>query len=137
MSACPRLQSKAGSLYEEWAFFQKIRNHYFCLLLWLTKIWGNWGIFESRHKFTLRGLGNTTHKKHPLTQFPAWEMHWGMGNFKGDSSAGRRRADRLPDPIFTRAALFAAQTEQTETDRTRKITTTYECSKYAKKDSLS
>ena len=59
-----------------------------------------------------------------------------MGNFKGDSSAGRRRVDRLFDTIIARAALFAAQIEQTDTDWKRKITTIYECSKYAKKDSL-
>jgi len=47
---------------------------------------------------------------------PVRESHWGMGSFKGGSSACRRRVDRLTDPIFARAALFAAQKEQTETE---------------------
>ena len=59
-----------------------------------------------------------------------------MGNFKGDSSAGRRRVDQGIDLIFAHAALFAAQKEQTETDWKRKITIRHEGFIDAKKDSL-
>ena len=55
-------------------------------------------------------------RKNPLMLLPVGESHWGIGNFRGGSSACRRRVDRLADPIFARAALFAAQKEQTETD---------------------
>ena len=54
--------------------------------------------------------------KNPLMLLPVWESHWGIGNFREDSSACRRRVDQTIDLIFARAALFAAQTEQTETD---------------------
>ena len=64
-------------------------------------------------------------------------MQWGMGNFMGDSSAGRRRVDRLSDPILAHAALFAAQKELTENDWKRKITIRHEGFMDAKKDSLS
>ena len=57
-----------------------------------------------------------TPQKYPLTQFPDQDSRWGILNFRGDSSACRRRVDRLTDPIFACAALFAAQKEQTETE---------------------
>ena len=59
-----------------------------------------------------------------------------MGNFGGISSAGRRRVDQGNDPILAHAALFAAQTEQTETEWNRKITLRNEGFTDAKKDSL-
>ncbi len=67
---------------------------------------------------------------------PVRESHWGIGNFRGISSACRRRVDRLCDLIVAHAVLFAAQTEQTETDWNRKITIRHEGFIDAKKDSL-
>lgn len=67
---------------------------------------------------------------------PVRESHWGIGNFKGISSACRRRVDQWIDLIFAHAALFAAQKEQTKTEYNRKITIRHEGFKGAKKDSL-
>ena len=68
---------------------------------------------------------------------PVRESQWGIENFRGISSAGRRRVDQGIDLIFAHAALFAAQKEQTNHDKKRKITIRYEGWKCAKKDSLS
>ena len=67
---------------------------------------------------------------------PVWESHWGIGNFREDSSACRRRVDRLADPILALATLFAAQKEQTKTDWNRMFPIRHECFMDAKKDSL-
>ena len=66
-----------------------------------------------------------------------WEVHWGMGNFMGGSSAFRRRVDQGKGLIFARAAHFAAQMEQTKHDRNRILTTKTECLKGTKKASES
>ena len=55
-------------------------------------------------------------QKNPLMLLSVGESHWGIGNFRGISSSCRRRVVQGNDLIFARAALFAAQKEQTKTD---------------------
>ena len=46
-------------------------------------------------KVPIDSLGDSA-KKHPPMLIPAKELHWGMGYFKEDLSAGRRCVDRVP-----------------------------------------
>ena len=120
---------------KDWHFSWKESQEIFAIPNVYRKLRGTREISKASICFPLWVQGKPITKKSP-NAIPVWDVHWGMGNFKGNSSAGRRRVDRLTDPIFARAALCAAQMEQTEADWTRKMTTICECSKCAKKASL-
>lgn len=96
--------------------FPEKKEGYFRITLRSCEILGEVGNFRSAPPISPKQVLAFSPQKYPLTQFPGRDSHWGMGNFRGISSAFRRRVDQWIDLIFARAALFAAQIEQTETD---------------------